>query len=309
MRGRLFASLIVVGLVAACATAPDGPALRAALNIPTQAELTDVPFFAQVDYQCGPASLAMALAESGVAVRPEQLVEQVYSPAKQGSLPIGMIGGARRHGRLAYPIETLDDLLREVAAGHPVIVLQRLGILLAQRWHYAVVIGYDLDRDELVLRSGTERRKTMSLTAFVRSWAPGGRWGLLVLPPSEPPVTVRETIFLSAVLGLERTKQWSGAVDGYRTALTRWPDSRGALMGLGNSHYALGDLVSAERAFHQATRVHPNFAPAFNNLAHVLGEAGRRHEAIIAAERAVALGGPTEAVSKATLAEIRQALR
>jgi hypothetical protein len=309
MRGRLFASLIVVGLVAACATAPDGPRLRATLDIPAQAELADVPFFAQVDYQCGPASLAMALAASGVAVRPEQLVEQVYSPAKQGSLPIGMISGARRHGRLAYPIATLDDLLREVAAGHPVIVLQRLGFPLVERWHYAVVIGYDLDRDELVLHSGTERRETMSLTAFARSWAPGGRWALLVLAPSALPVTARERVFLSAVLGLERTKQWSWAVDGYRTALTRWPDSLGALMGLGNSHYALGDLVSAERAFHQATRVDPNSAPAFNNLAHVLAEAGRRDEAIVAAERAVALAGPSAAVSKATLAEIRQALR
>ncbi len=309
MRGRLFASLIVAGLVAACATAPNGPALRTTLDIPAQAELTDVPFFAQVKYQCGPASLAMALAESGVAVRPEQLVEQVYLPAKQGSLQIGMISGARRHGRLAYPIATLDDLLREVAAGHPVIVLQRLGMLLNQRWHYAVVIGYDLDRDELILHSGTKLRETMSLTAFSRSWAPGGRWALLVLPPSELPVTGRERVFLSSVLGLERTKQWSSAVDGYRTALTQWPNSRGALMGLGNNHYALGDLDSAERAFHQATRVHPNFAPAFNNLAHVLAEADRRDEAIIAAERAVALGGPTAAVSKATLDEIRQALR
>ena len=309
MRGRPFASLIVAGLVAACATAPNGPALRATLDIPAQTELTDVPFFAQVEYQCGPASLAMALAESGVAVRPEQLVEQVYLPAKQGSLQIGMISGARRHGRLAYPIATLDDLLREVAAGHPVIVLQRLGMLWARRWHYAIVIGYDLDRDELVLHSGTTRRETMSLTAFARSWAPGGHWALLVLPPSELPVTGRERVFLSAVLGLEQTKQWSWAADGYRTALTRWPDSRGALMGLGNNHYALGDRDSAERAFHQATRFHPNFAPAFNNLAHVLAEAGRRDEAIIAAERAVALGGPTAAVSKATLAEIRQVLR
>ena len=61
------ATVVVAGLVAACATAPNGPALRATLDIPAQAELTDVPFFAQVEYQCGPASLAMALAESGVS--------------------------------------------------------------------------------------------------------------------------------------------------------------------------------------------------------------------------------------------------
>ena len=37
-----------------------------------------------------------------------------------------------------------------------------------------------------------------------------------------------------------------------------------------------------------------------------LAEAGRRLEAIIEAERAASLGGPTEAVSRATLAEIKQ---
>ena len=304
---RLFASLIVAGLAAACATAPDGSARQAALDIPARIELTDVPFFAQLEYQCGPASLAMTLAESGVAVRPEKLVGEGYAPAKQGSPPIGMISGARRNGRLAYPIATLDGLLREVAAGHPAIVLQRLGIPLAGRWHFAVVIGYDLESDQLILRSGVERRKTMSLTAFVRSWAPGGRWALLVLAPSDLPATARKREFLSAVLGLERTKQWRWAIEGYRSALARWPDSRGALMGLGNSHYALGDLDRAERAFRQATRGHPDFAPAFNNLAYVLAKAGRRHEAIVAAERAAALCGPTEAESKATLAEVRQA--
>ena len=30
-------------------------------QLPQQAELTNVPFFAQEEYQCGPAALAMAL--------------------------------------------------------------------------------------------------------------------------------------------------------------------------------------------------------------------------------------------------------
>ena len=48
----------------------------------------------------------------------------------------------------------LADLLQEVAAGHPVIVLQNLGLEWIPVWHYSVVIGYDLSRGQLVLRSG-----------------------------------------------------------------------------------------------------------------------------------------------------------
>ncbi|MEE8173660.1 MAG: PA2778 family cysteine peptidase, partial [Alphaproteobacteria bacterium] len=112
-------------------------------QLPQQVELTNVPFFAQEDYQCGPAALAMALGWSGISIRPEALVEQVYSPARKGSLPSDMITAARRQGRVAYPVDGFDNLLREVAAGHPVIVLQDLGTSLGAYWHFAVVTGYD----------------------------------------------------------------------------------------------------------------------------------------------------------------------
>lgn len=115
----------------------------------------------------------MALAHSGVKVQPEDLVAEVYSPAKRSSLSISIISGARRRARLAYPVSRLDDLLREVAAGNPAIVLQNVGLPLFKRWHFAVVIGYDAARNEMILRSGTENRVTMSIRAFERSWAPG----------------------------------------------------------------------------------------------------------------------------------------
>jgi hypothetical protein len=54
-----------------------------------------------------------------------------------------MIGAARRHGRLAYLITGPDSMFEEVAAGHPVIVLQNLGLSWYPVWHYAVVVGYD----------------------------------------------------------------------------------------------------------------------------------------------------------------------
>ena len=76
-------------------------------------------------------------------------------------------------------------------------------------------------------------------------------------------------------------------------------------MGLGNSYYFLGDLKGAENAFQEATRLHPEAAPAFNNLAQVLLEQGRKSEALAAAQKAVELGGPLKTESEKTLQEIR----
>src|SRR3569623_1363896 len=122
-------------------------------------ELDAVPFFPQERYQCGPAALATVLAWSGAAVTADQLVPQVYLPARQGSLQPELLAAARRYQRLPYVLEPdLAALLREVGAGHPVLVLQNLGLSWAPRWHNAVVVGYDLARDEVVLRSGAGRR-------------------------------------------------------------------------------------------------------------------------------------------------------
>jgi Flp pilus assembly protein TadD len=77
-----------------------------------------------------------------------------------------------------------------------------------------------------------------------------------------------------------------------------------AMLGLGNSYYVLGDLKSSETAFRRAAEAHPREGAAFNNLAHVLLDLGRRDEALAAARRAVALGGPLRSVFQQTLEEI-----
>ena len=152
-----------------CATAPPKVELPPSLDVPRKIELSDVPFYPQGEYQCGPASLAMTLAWSGVAITSEQLKPEVYTPSRQGSLPPDMIGAARRHGRIAYPIHRVEDILKEVAGGHPVIVLQRLRSFFQYNWHYAVVIGYDLANREIILRSGTTQRWRTTLALFCRS--------------------------------------------------------------------------------------------------------------------------------------------
>jgi len=294
-------------ILSGCAVWQRGDWPQDLAGTPPQREIASVPFFPQDEYQCGPAALAMVLAWSGLDVKPAELTEKVYTASLQGSLQPAMIAGARRSGRLAYVISGTENLIREIAAGHPVIVLQNLGLSWIPVWHYAVAVGYDTPRDEVMLHSGLDARQRLSMPVFQNTWARAGDWGLLVLPPGELPATATEGRFVEAVLGLEKAKQPAAAVQGYRAALNHWPQNLPAVMGLGNSYYALGDLKNSEAAFRQATEAHPHEGAAFNNLAHVLLAQGRRQDALDAARQAVALGGPHQSVFRKTLEEIQAA--
>lgn len=297
--------LLLSILTAGCTGLRSGSLPKYREGRPARAEIGAVPFYAQSAYQCGPAALAMLLHWSGIPATPEELESEVYTPARKGSLQTALISSARRHGRIAYPVSGIEAMLTEVAAGHPVIVLLNLGLSWYPRWHYAVVVGYDLPENTIILHSGQTPREHLSFRVFKKTWKRSAYWGLLVLRPDELPATAEEEDYLMAVLGLEQAQQYHDAVTGYQTALTQWPGSLGALMGLGNSFYALGELTDAEGAFRQVVRLHSDFGPAWNNLAQVLMEQGRGEEALDAARRAVALNGPMMDVFKKTLEEIQ----
>ena len=209
----------------------------------------------------------MALNWSGLPISPEDLTDKVFTLSRKGSLQTALISAARRHGRIAYESTGMNVIFSEVAAGHPVIILQNLGLSWYPRWHYSVVVGYDLPEKIVIIRSGTTSRKIMSSRVFENTWARSNYWGLLILQPKQLPAMAKEDLFLEAVLGLEKARQFRAAIHGYKTALTRWPENLAALMGLGNCHYELGEIKDAESAFRETIRLHPKAGPAFNNLA------------------------------------------
>lgn len=306
LAGFLFLSVALGG----CAIIlPQTEALRAQrpAELPASAELTQVPFFAQEEYQCGPAALAMALNAAGVNVTPEALVDQVYIPARKGSLQIEMLVSARRHGLVSYELAPqLTDTLREIAAGTPVIVLENYGFRIFPIWHYAVLIGYDLDQSQVIRHSGTHERQTMPIGVFEYLWKDEGRWAMVAVPPDRVPVTASEARYAEAVVALEKIGQVKNAHTAYNALLKRWPANLAGQMGRGNTAYALKDIAGAESAFRQATRDHPDAAAAFNNLAQVLAERGQLQDALAAAEHAVSLGGPLLEATQTTRDEIRQ---
>jgi len=296
--------------LAGCATRTPDLAREAPSDLPRRVELAGTPFFAQEQYQCGPATLAMALRSAGIAASPAGLVSQVYLPERQGSLQIEMLAAARRNGAFALTIAPrMDALLREVSAGSPVIVLQNLGLPLLPTWHYALVIGYDLGRDEIVLRSGTTERLVMTAANFAHTWGRGDYWGMVALRPGRLPATAGEDEVTAAAIAFEKTNPPDAARRVYAAAAARWPGNLTLRMGLGNAAYAAGDLPAAEQAFRQAAQRHPRSAPAYNNLAMVLVEQGRTAEARQAAETALALGGPSRKEARATLERIAEAER
>jgi len=306
-RGGLFFITIFSFLLSSCASTPQTSSLLAEQgDFPQRKELTDVPFFPQEKYQCGPAALATMFRSTGLHITPSELVPEIYIPARKGSLQVEILASSRHHGRVAYRIEpNLRALLSEVSAGNPVLVLQNLGLSWVPTWHYAVAVGFDLSSKEIILRSGLEARRKTPLGTFERTWARSNYWGIVLLKPEQLPKTAKADRYIESVVHLEQVKRWEDANTAYQTALSRWPDNLIALMGLGNSYYQLQNLESAETAFRKAIEKHPDFAPVYNNLAQVLLEQGKILEAKTNAELAISLGGPQLENFRSTLQEIQ----
>jgi tetratricopeptide (TPR) repeat protein len=289
---------------------PQTAQLREALprGLPERVELTAVPFFPQSEYQCGPAALATALASFGVKVTPDELVSQVYLPARKGSLQVEMLAAARRHGLVSYQLAPqLEDVLREIAAGTPVILLQNLG--LGDGWHYAVAVGYDYESGEIVLRSGVTEREVLPFTVNELVWKRSGYWAMVAVPPERMPVTASEPRWLGAIAALERTGNAAGARTAYEGFLKRWPDNVNAAIGLANAYHALGALAAAERVLREAARREPDSVIVLNNLAQTLSDQGRHAEALPLIERAAAAGGPFAAAVAETRTTILKRLK
>ncbi|MGH8704503.1 MAG: PA2778 family cysteine peptidase, partial [Burkholderiales bacterium] len=235
--GFLFAAALAALLgLGGCVSLPQSEALRQAppAGLPARVELAEVPFHEQDDFLCGPAALAMAFNPAGVAATVDSLTPQVYLPGRQGSLQAEMLGATRRNGLVAYTLAPeLESVLREVAAGTPVVVLLNLALRIFPMWHYAVVIGYDLEREEIVLRSGRKERATLAIGFFEFQWQDGAHWAMVAVPPGRIPATAREPEFAAAVAALERTGRRREARESYRALLARWPASLVGLFGLG----------------------------------------------------------------------------
>lgn len=271
-----------------CASGP--PLLPELVDAPARLELDATPFFPQQEYQCGPAALAAVLVDSGVAVQPATLADQVYLPARQGSLQVELLAATRRAGRVPYLLDPKPGaLFTELVAGRPVLVLQNLAFSMLPAWHYAVVIGFDTERDEIILRSGTERRRVEQIGLFLRSWRLADHWGMVALRPGELPGGADPQQYLRAAALAEPSLSPAARRAVYGAALQRWPGNVTAGFGYAFAWQAEGELGHAETAYRQLLATHPRHAAARNNLAGVLSARGCYGAARAEATRALDL--------------------
>ncbi|KXW58936.1 PA2778 family cysteine peptidase [Ferrovum myxofaciens] len=296
-----WAALIL--LLAGCASHPTLPELPEAL--PSTVILARVPFFPDDKDWCGPAALASSLSWAGQPVSPQELVPHVYSPALHGSLPLDLIGATRQQGLIPFLLTpSLSALLIEVAHDHPVLILQKIG-LLEGSWHYAVVIGYDLPTQTLWLHSGTKERLSETFAEFEKSWRPGGNWALVITAAGTVPASATENTYLTQIVPLENFAP-NLAAQGYHNALTRWPESYRAWMGLGALAFQAHRYPEALVDYQEVTRAHPLEGDAFNNLAETWRALGNLPAAREAITKALSLGDVHRSLYEKTLKEINE---
>ena len=301
------AHLLLLSLLWACSSTHSSNRPTRVGDYASVTELTATPFFPQEDYQCGPAALATVLVHAGVGVSPEALLPQVYLSGRYGTLQVELLAATRRHGRIAFVIPPdIEHLSAELRAGHPVLVLQNLGLSWLPQWHYAVVIGIDLAQQQIILRSGTYRRHTLPLRVFERTWRRADNWGFVALTPGDLPAADEPLRVVDATAQLAKTLPSAQLRNAYTAAAQRWPNHLETLLALGNAHFHVGDYAQAAAAYELALTAHPEAAAALNNLAQVYVESARWQEAAALLTRARALDGPFRAQVEETWRELKR---
>jgi tetratricopeptide (TPR) repeat protein len=265
---KIVRACLVAIVVSGCAHTPP---IVYPTDVGPGVELRATPFFAQEIHECGPAALATVLGASGISVMPDELVSQTYLPGRRGSLQLELIAAARRHGRIPYVLDPdTKALFAELDAGHPVLVLQDLGVGPLHVWHYAVVIGYESGPQLVVLRSGTTERLSMQYVDFIRSWRKSNQWAVVVLAGDTLPATAQPGRYVESIEPVERLGDTAVARDAYASALRRWPDNPVALFGLATTQYRLGELTSAAASYERLLQLAPGNPIVLNNLAEVM---------------------------------------
>jgi len=254
------------------------------------------------------------LTASGADVTLDTIVDKVYLPGRKGSLQAELLAATRTSGRLPYVIDgSLNAVWNELAAGRPVLVLQNLGIAAIPSWHYAVVVGIDEAGERVVLRSGTDRRRVMSIDLFLRTWRRGDYWAMVVLRPDEVPAGPDRARYFRAIAALEQAGAMGEAGTAWAAALEAWPGDTVALFGLANVRLAEGNAAEAERLYRELLAGNDRQVVARNNLAMALAAQGRYDEALAEIDRALASNDEprleTElADTRATILEQRDAV-
>ena len=187
-------------------------------RLPERVELNSVPFFRGEMYQGAPQSLAALLTLQGTVITPGLLEKPLHLPGGEAGLQQNMPTLAREYGLLVYPLDAkLPALLEQVAAGYPVLVRYTDGSAFWAEPRYAILAGYNRQKQTVLLRSGMNRRQLMSFSAFESAFNGAGGWAVLVQRPTQLPANVDSQRWLKAAAELGGAGQEQAAARATKT--------------------------------------------------------------------------------------------
>lgn len=266
----LLASLV---FLTGCQTPPQTSALlRDPPAIPKQYVIKQVPFYPQQQYYCGPTTLAEVANYHGLKFNPEDIAPLTFVPGLEGSLQIEMVAATRQLGMVAYAQRgSMTLLLSLLEQNIPVVVLQNNSIPLLPQWHYAVVTGYDLTRQQVVMHSGVTKDHRLNFSTFERTWQRGKYWMLAMLPPSKTSEHLDSFVYTKACQDLLDTGHEKEGVQALKSAIKQWPE------------YWLGYFLLANQYIESAPQIAVNWyqqgyqygkteVAYLNNYAYALGQ-------------------------------------
>lgn len=215
--------------------------------------LLDVPYVSQTPELCGGAAVAMVLRYWGErGVFPEDFAPLVKA-GDGGILTGALTTTVRDRGWQAFVVPPNDDTVHarirsEIDRGRPLVALIDVG---TRTYHYVVVVG-STDQDVVIHDPARAPFRVLPWAEFDRAWAVTGRWLMLVLPPAGI-AAGDDAARVAPVLPDEAARSDQTPCD--------------ALVEQGVQMALSGDIEGAERALVAGTRLCPDHAASWRELA------------------------------------------
>ncbi|MCY1401058.1 hypothetical protein D9M71_161660 [compost metagenome] len=210
MMVRVFSRMLSAALMAGCVVALAGCAGSVAPEIkrlPERVELSG-RFYKGVANQSGPQVLASMLSQQNIVITPGLLDKPLHLPGAEAQLQQNMVNLAREYGMVVYPLDaTLPALLTQVAAGYPVMVRFTEGSAMWAEPRYAILTGYNRQKQTVLLRAGMSQRTLMSFGSFESAFKDAGGWAVLIQNPTQIPAQVDQQRWLKAANDLAQAGQ------------------------------------------------------------------------------------------------------
>ena len=207
---RIRAALLVAGCAAALAGCA-GSVAPEVKRLPERVELSGT-FYRGVANQSGPQVLASMLSQQGIVITPGLLEKPLHLPGAEAQLQQNMQNLAREYGMVVYPLDSnLPALLTQVAAGYPVMVRFTEGSAFWAEPRYAILAGYNRQKQTVLLRSGMNRRELMGFGSFEAALKDAGGWAVLIQKPNQLPANVDQQRWLKAANDLAQAGQEQAA--------------------------------------------------------------------------------------------------